>query len=43
MRLSKRRGPIEGMLLVRVNNLGVSWLSSKGRLIARILIHDLSG
>jgi hypothetical protein len=42
MRLRMRRGSIEGMVLVWVNNLGVSWLGSICWLIARILIHDLS-
>jgi hypothetical protein len=42
MRLGMRRGSIEGMVLVWVYNLGVSWLGSICRLIARTLIYGLS-
>lgn len=42
MRLCMRRGSIEGIVLVWMNNLGVSWLGSICRLIARTLIHYLS-
>jgi hypothetical protein len=42
MRLRMLRGSIQNVVLVWVNNLGVSWLGSICRLIARTLIHDLS-